>query len=616
MYAHALASARAGLAASTEREGLAARRPGLGAARQRASDLPARGRNQTAELSDAGDGEVEVEVEEEAGSTGEPCEEAVAEESYDVAEPGEEADEGAAELEGEQNGWHDDDNAEADVGLEDVEEPEDDQAEEQVSDDSLPRREDDLSLDDVPEDQREAVEGNITLKRMLSTDSMSSLLHKAKKRKLNGGEMQALRVLDPLREELLSKWRLVGDVAARYVLEAAEAEEIESLRSSSWFPNRSDPKKSCAEQINNVIIRAREDKCPPGGSVDIVSAFKHRWRLSSADDKLLRGLNHKDLRYVMHEYDGSRPIDELVSEAAMTLPAEERTVDAAPEKPGLITVGRFNRLELIDPVADALVVGDANLTFSLLLAQHREGLGHVGRIVATTFETIETLRERYTEIDATVKILEDKSAEVLHNVDCTRLAVDPRFLGMKDKFGAVYYNFPHAGVVQGFFDGHPYVRWRHENLMQLFFRALRAFVKPGGSVKVSSNSNATGVRYSDIMSAAALSEFVHVETVPFLEWHLQGYRRSYGDRRDANRRPEDGETYKSQRAASDMVYAFRYAPSGETPPKPRIRYPPAKQDFITSKEGNFRGLVGEAKRHKVEEIYQLFLSYVQGIHIG
>ena len=26
-----------------------------------------------------------------------------------------------------------------------------------------------------------------------------------------------------------------------------------------------------------------------------------------------------------------------------------------------------------------------------------------------------------------------------------RLAVDPRFQGMEKKFGAVYYNFPHAG---------------------------------------------------------------------------------------------------------------------------------------------------------------------------
>jgi len=484
-------------------------------------------------------------------------------------------------------------------------------------DSALPHREDDLALEQVPEEMREPVEENLTLKRLLSTDSLTPTSNgTAKRRKLNSGEPQAQRILEGAKADVLAKWKLSNDVAARYVLEAADMEDVEVVQRSSWHPTRRGEGKSCAEQIADKFIYLTESKCPPGGTVDAVAAFKHRWKLSSEDDKKLRGLCHKDLRYVISNYDGTRPIDELVDEAAMTMPDEDKTADAAPDKPGLFTLSRFNRLELIDPIADALVVGDANLTFSLLLAEHREGLGHVGRIVATTFETIETLRERYREIDSTVKALEDKSSEVLHNVDCTRLAVDPRFVGMAGQFGAVYYNFPHAGVVKGFFDGHPFVRWRHENLMQLFFRALCAFVKPGGVVKVSSNSNATGVRYSDIMMAAKLSEFVHIETVPFLEWQLRGYRRSYGDRRDASRRPEEGEIYKSQRAHSDMVYSFRYAPSGGTPPKPRIRYPPAKSDLLDSNEGKFRNLSPDAKKRTVEEIYQLFLSYVQGIHIG
>merc|ERR1712139_11277 len=103
---------------------------------------------------------------------------------------------------------------------------------------------------------------------------------------------------------------------------------------------------------------------------------------------------------------------------------------------------------------------------------------------------------------------------------------DPRFQGMEEKFGAVYYNFPHAGVVQGFYDGHPFVRWRHENLMTLFFGQLRSFMKPGGVVKVSSNSSAKGVRYSDILRAARAIGFVHIATFPFLEWSLRDYQRS------------------------------------------------------------------------------------------
>merc|ERR1711920_223451 len=117
----------------------------------------------------------------------------------------------------------------------------------------------------------------------------------------------------------------------------------------------------------------------------------------------------------------------------------------------------------------------------------------------------------------------------------------------------------------------------------------------GGMVKISSNGNAQGVQYSDILSAAGASEFVHVETIPFLEWTLRNYRRSYGDRRDANRRPEDGEIYRDQRAHTDMVYTFCYAPSLDTPPKSRVRYPPTRQELLECKEGWVGELRGKRK---------------------
>merc|ERR1719364_507528 len=166
-------------------------------------------------------------------------------------------------------------------------------------------------------------------------------------------------------------------------------------------------------------------------------------------------------------------------------------------------------------MADSAVFGDANLTFSLRLARHRKRLGHVGRVIATTFEDLPTLRERYKEIDSSIKTLEDHFAEVYHSVDCTRIAVDPQFKGMENSPGAVYYNYPHSGAVGGFFDGHPLVNWRHENLMRLFFRALRTFMKPGGVVKVASNMGAVGVRFSYIVESAIENEFVHEQTMPF-----------------------------------------------------------------------------------------------------
>merc|ERR1739838_357571 len=106
------------------------------------------------------------------------------------------------------------------------------------------------------------------------------------------------------------------------------------------------------------------------------------------------GLTHKDLRYVFNKYDGELSLSELIQEATHEMPDDENTENAAPGRPGVKTMSRFNRLELIDPLADSAVFGDANLTFSLQLARHRKQLGHVGRVIATTFEEIETLRER------------------------------------------------------------------------------------------------------------------------------------------------------------------------------------------------------------------------------
>lgn len=480
--------------------------------------------------------------------------------------------------------------------------------------DKLPCREGDLSVDDIPEEQRDSLAGNLELKRALSHDLIN--IPAEKRRKLENGDAQSMPSVTPTARKLLRQWRLERDSAASFVLRVADPKDVEALAKTHWEPNPAH-KRSKAEQLYDQLTRMYERQGPPGGALDAVAAFGHRWHLTASDDELLAKLDHKCLRRVLNDYDKSRAIPEILEEASDdgAFPDGELAV---PDKAGLFVLARSQCLELLDPFGDALVLGDANLTFSLQLAEHRQSLSHSGQTIATTFENLETLRERYKEIEETVKKLEELGAEVLHNVDCTRLAVDPRFQGMQAKFGAVYYNFPHAGVVPGFFDGHPFVRWRHANLMHLFFRALRHFVKPGGSVKVASNSGATGVRFSDIIGGASASEFMHDETFPFLEWQLSRYRRSYGDRRDSTKRPEDGEVYNDQRAHTDMVYCFTYRPSGKVLPAPSISYPPTRDELLASNEGRAGRLPShkEQRRKRVEALLQLFLTYIQGIHVG
>jgi len=322
---------------------------------------------------------------------------------------------------------------------------------------------------------------------------------------------------------------------------------------------------------------------------------------------------------VMKEFDGTQSIEDVIAEAVASASLEEETEGSAlPNAPGLKTMCRFGRLELIDALADSAVFGDANLTFSMNLAKHRKGLGHVGRVIATTFEDHATLLQRYKEIDETIQTLEEHYAEVHHCVDCTRIALDTKFEGMAGSLGAVYYNFPHSGAISGFFDGHPLVNWRHENLMRLFFRALRSFVKPGGVVKVSSNMRAIGVRYSYIIGGAEENEFVHTETFSFLEWQLHRYGRSYGDRRDSYKRPDKAanESYNAQRADADMVYCFRYAPSDKPIAKQMIRLPPTLKTLSACSEGPFKNLLGAARQNLAKQLHARFVQECSGVHVG
>jgi len=468
----------------------------------------------------------------------------------------------------------------------------------------------------VEEGLKDAVEGTLRLKRLLSREAdLPGVETRAKGRKKYIGHRTAAE--NAKVSQLLHKWGLASDALTKHVLDNLTLAELTHLIDSNYAPEKNNMWKCPAELLQIHTNLLRESKGPGGGPLDVVACFRHRKGLDAAAEKLLRALKHKELRFVMREYDGSIPLEQVIAEAADADPEEEgMAAAAAPEAPGVQAMGRYTRLELIDPVADCAVFGDANLTFSLNLARQRKALGHVGRVVATTFETLEILQERYKEINDTIKKLEEHFAEVYHGVDCTRIAIDPRFTGMANSLGAVYYNFPHAGAVGGFFDGHPVVNWRHENLMRLFFRALRSFVKPEGIVKVTSNSGAVGVRFSFIVSSAAQNEFEHVETMAFLQWQLHRYGRSYGDRRDTYKRPGEGEQYNAQRAESDMVYCFVYRPSGKVLPRQHIRLPPTYKTMLGCTDGALGERQGEEKKRYATELYKRFIVECSGKHVG
>eukprot|EP00928_Gymnodinium_smaydae_P069614 TRINITY_DN531_c0_g2_i2.p1 TRINITY_DN531_c0_g2~~TRINITY_DN531_c0_g2_i2.p1 ORF type:complete len:550 (-),score=151.43 TRINITY_DN531_c0_g2_i2:312-1868(-) len=470
--------------------------------------------------------------------------------------------------------------------------------------------------EEVLEHLKDSVEGSFRLKRLLTREDDDDGSPASKKKRVtawSGPEGEAKVNV------LLKKWDLIGDALTIHVLDQMTNQELDEMDASGFILDKWNQMKTPCELLARHMGEVRERKMIGGGALDAIAIFRHTHGIAMDKDKILRSLNHKDLRYVFEKFDGTKSIDDLVEEAKATeVRDENRTEDAVPTAQGLLAYSRFGRLELIDPLADCAVFGDANLTFALKLAKHRKVLGHVGRVIATTFEDLDTLRQRYQEIDESIATLEKDFAEVYHSVDCTRIAVNPKFHGLEGSLGAVYYNFPHSGAIGGFYDGHPVVNWRHENLMRLFFRALRSFVKPGGCVKVASNMGAVGVRYSYIVGGATENEFQHVETFPFLDWCLHRYGRSYGDRRDAYRRPDatNNQSYNAQNANRDMVYSFRYAPSGKDLLPQTVRLPPTLRTLEQCEDGPFRNTYGKGRKDMAEQLHKRFVSEVSGIHVG
>lgn len=486
-----------------------------------------------------------------------------------------------------------------------------------------------VEADDVAEHLQGAVEASFRLKRILSEDLKAAIVRHREGLKRPRFEAPRVGQEESGRiDRILRKWGLQSESVVRHVLEGLSLFELRELENSGYYPDTTNEWRGPAELSAVHIAQMREMLGPSGAAVDPIQAFRAHWNLDGTQEVRLRLLCHKDVRYVMRHYDGTRPLEQVMEEAKPKPPLKGLTEGAAPSFPsGSKAIGRFYRLEIIDPTTDAVVFGDANLSFALNLARHRKALGHVGRIIATTFENLETLRERYTEIDDTIRRLDDHLADVYHEVDCTRIALDPRFKNMEGSIGAVYYNFPHAGAawvdlqpgqghVTGFYDSHPIVNWRHENLMRLFFRNLRYFVKPRGLVKIASNMGAVGVRFSYIMGSAEQNEFQHVETLPFLEWSLHRYGRAYGDRRDKKKRPGDGQGYNAQKAESDMVYTFEYRPSGKELPPQEIKLPPTFQTIMGCNDGPFKNLDHNSSVALARQLHERFIKEVSGTHVG
>lgn len=266
-------------------------------------------------------------------------------------------------------------------------------------------------------------------------------------------------------------------------------------------------------------------------------------------------------------------------------------------------LSRFKHVQKFTRGMHVLVVGDGNLTFSKTVAQVMKDEGmfeekdedEAAKFYATTFHTYEDLKELYPDtIDSTISTIEKSGATVMHGIDATDMGTH-----FFEKFDLIIWNFPHAGCVKGFRDGHPMVSWRHVNLMRKFFRSSREVCRDEGMIVVTTNEKAHGVNAPDMVKFAEVNEFKNVEKFSFTDWNLSAYERAFGDYRDCSaakraRTSEGGvksDKYGQQKSA-DFVYSFS-AKFDETYHLPSLELLPAPKpsDLVAGTEACACGLI-------------------------
>jgi hypothetical protein len=204
---------------------------------------------------------------------------------------------------------------------------------------------------------------------------------------------------------------------------------------------------------------------------------------------------------------------------------------------------------------NVLIVGDARLAFAQLIGKHRREKGHIGVTCASTYEDNETLLRRYPGIEKTIADLEVNDVFVHHELDCTWLESKLTFVP-----DLIYFNFPHAGKpdkvkgIRG--DGHPWLLWRHKNLMLLFFRASYLALAPGGRVCVSTGVRSWCCSEQDLRLASRMSGFAEIHREVFFKFPLGHYQRSFGDWRDDGRNIT-GNVYPEQDKNNEVIFTFQ-----------------------------------------------------------
>ncbi|KAF0913834.1 hypothetical protein E2562_024919 [Oryza meyeriana var. granulata] len=215
-------------------------------------------------------------------------------------------------------------------------------------------------------------------------------------------------------------------------------------------------------------------------------------------------------------------------EALQGIPVAEGVKDEAPvakEVNAIAAEGdeeeEVKWLKHYSSIQSILTVGDGEFSFSLALAT---AFGSGENLVATSLDTLEDLRGKYSKAESNIMELKRMGATVLHGVDAKRMK-DHTSLKLR-RFDRIVFNFPHAGF-KGKEDDMRMIN-SHKELVWGFFQNARHLLRPYGEIHV---SHKIGKPYDSwrIEHLAFESSLIMIAKVDFRKEDYPGYNQKRGD---------------------------------------------------------------------------------------
>nr|XP_034580924.1 uncharacterized protein LOC117844294 [Setaria viridis] len=201
--------------------------------------------------------------------------------------------------------------------------------------------------------------------------------------------------------------------------------------------------------------------------------------------------------------------------AVITVEGEQEAHKAEEEDEGEKWLGHYSSGQSI------LIVGDGDFSFSLALAT---AFGSGANLVATSLDTYEALRGKYSKAESNIMELKRLGATVLHGVDAKKMRFHTDL--KNSRFDRIVFNFPHAGFKGKEDDMH--MMNLHKELLWGFFFNARHLVRRYGEIHV---THKTGHPYDrwDLEHLASGSSLAMVEKVAFRKEDYPGYNQKRGD---------------------------------------------------------------------------------------